>query len=138
MQTDIIKTGFFQSTRTQRKIIKSLADSSFSRQLPMDFLGKFSFPEYEINNTSGIGLKLKHVEPHEDYWTGCGNPRKHVAIFWLIECPHGARFQIHIGRQKHRMTQGDFIIFDDRIMHSVYSEKTWIGCAYQAVNSKEK
>lgn len=129
----ILQRGFTAPTALQKRLLRDVADDSFTRTLGPDF-GDVPFPSsYEIQRETLTALKLKHVEPHSDEWVGHGRvPKRYAAIFWLVDLPKFHDVIVQVGTQGQRMRAGDWIAFDDRILHCVHSKRIWRGCAYQA------
>ena len=126
-------------TARQKKLLRNVADESFCSGVQDDF-GRAPFNDHLPSADPMIALKMKNVMPHVDYWVGnsCLEGREYTAVFWLAEIHKHARFSIHVGNQMVDMGEGNFILFDDRIMHSVCSERVWRGLAYQIPVSHEE
>lgn len=91
-------------------------------------------------------LTLKNVEPHEDPWVGMASdehdfdgPKNRRALFWVLAVSgHAVNGHIHFqcGRKAERLAPGDWVVFDDRIMHSVITDRKWYGAASQLMERK--
>lgn len=82
--------------------------------------------EYSIN--SGVLLKVKNVEPHRDFdvgfdckWTG--------GCFGVLSTTK--QTYIQVGNEHLELQKGDWILFDDDILHSLQSAVTIYGLAVQ-------
>lgn len=79
-------------------------------------------------------LKSKSVQPHTDPWLGSGlladcNTQRN--IFWLMHSLSGSPIYLQVGNDARKMYPGDWVVFDDSVMHSVVSDVTWLGAATQ-------
>ena len=126
--------GSRDPTPAQRRVLRKIADSSFERRLPEDFGPVPCDPEWVPDMSTGIALRARYVEPHRDGWVGSGDvPPRYVAVFWVVDMPSHAHLILQVGDSEHCMEPGDYAVFDDSVLHSVFSPFTWRGCAYQAV-----
>jgi len=110
----------------QKKHVKSRADGSFCSTVDVSL-----FNQETRKIDSAIALRMKNVEPHTDFWVGMDEPKDYRAFFWLMGIPKYEYLNIQVGNYAKKMYAGDCIEFDDRIMHSVQSNHTWYGIAYQ-------
>jgi len=133
----IYSTGYQLPTTRQNAHVKNRADGTFASQIK-DWTIFDNVPGCEIGEIeSAIALKAKCVEPHTDPWVGYGDePKKYLSVFWLIKSSSGLIIQV--GNDAKRLLAGEFIVFDDRVMHSVVSKNTWYGMAYQIAQNEEK
>lgn len=81
-------------------------------------------------------LKARNVEPHRDSNVGL-IPEGYEffgGIFGLLsgDCI------LQVGNSSIRMCQGDWVLFDDYRLHSVYADKQWHGLAVQIAKKREK
>ena len=129
----IYLTGNMRPTPRQKRIVRQIADDSFTRQVPADFGPVPSTSENWVPDLSSmVALRLKCVDPHVDDWVGEGGcPDKHLAAFWVIQMPGISELILQVGNAAHRMCEGSFIVFDDSVMHSVHAKQYWRGVAYQ-------
>lgn len=133
----IYSIGHRLPAKRQKAHVKSRADGTFASQIS-DLSILENVPMCEIGSPdSAIALKMKCVEAHRDMWVGDGDePAKYLAVFWLMESSSGLIIQV--GDDAKRLEEGDFIVFDDNVMHSIFSKNIWYGMAYQiAQNEKE-
>jgi hypothetical protein len=129
----IYLTGNMRPTPRQRRIVRQIADDSFTRQVPADF-GPIpcASDSWVPDLSSMVALRMKCVDPHTDDWVGEGNkPRRYIAVFWVIQMPGISELILQVGSAAQRMYVGDFIAFDDSVMHSVHAKQYWRGVAYQ-------
>ena len=125
----MIERGSKKPTRSQMLEIEGQADDSFLVSPPKGF-DMPCFPGWEVDPLSGIALKIRNVEPHTDDWVGKNPlPRRRASIFWLMRSRD--HIWLHVGNDAVRMEPFDYVLFDDRKMHSVIARQTWVGCAYQ-------
>ena len=134
----IFKTGQQKPTPDQRRIVHKIADDSFRRTLPDDFgalpCGDEYSHEWDTWGTA-VALRLKAVTPHQDPWLGDSRePAKRCALFWLIS---GADVWLQVGGVAVRMQPGDYVVFDDAVMHCVVADHVWRGVACQMVPIKD-
>ncbi len=122
----------------QRLMVRSNADDSFCSRMPDDFDGYPSIDGWRVNKSTAVALKLGLVEPHTDHWAGDFGSRntRYRAMFWLIDEPKGTEFLLLVGKQTQRMRAGDFVMFNDKIIHAVFAKKIWSGVAYQVTRTK--
>jgi hypothetical protein len=127
----IYSSGTQSALAQQKKTLAQIADGSFCVNLPSDF-GALPVPTgWQICDRTAIALRLNHVEAHEDTFVGVGpEPARRAAIFWLVSLPRSSLI-LHAGTDSMRMIEGDWVLFDDAVMHSVYSTKIWRGCSFQ-------
>jgi hypothetical protein len=137
----IFERGFQKPTAYQRRIVRCIADDTFTTRLPPDFFGKGDVPEragWMVDKSSAVALRLRYVEPHNDEWAGgWPMPRRYSAMFWLVDLPRST-IVLHVGNMSQQMQEGDYVVFDDQVMHSLFSSKTWRGCAFQMVPIRRK
>lgn len=134
----IFTSGFLPPTREQVRSIKKHADESFCSTVPETFGLVPTHDGYSFSHRELTALSLSYVEAHQDPWVsdhrdgdGEDGPDKRRAIFWLLDTAEGNSVILHAGTRMMRMKPGDFVVFDDSIMHSVYSPRKWWGLAYQ-------
>lgn len=126
----IYTTGHLTPQRHQIDEARVKADDSFCVGFSEEF-EKF-FPTFDgfMPDDTGILLKMKNVEPHEDDWVGGNVPKTRRALFWLLE-GGGQKLVFGCGAKHIKMGPGDFVVFDDRKTHWVMSEKLWRAAAAQ-------
>ena len=125
----IFKTGKQTPTPDQRRIVRTTADDTFCRELPGDFGDLPCGDEYSHEWGTAVALRLKAVNPHWDPWLGDSRePAKRCALFWLIS---GADVWLQVGGGAVRMQPGDYVAFDDAVMHCVVADRVWRGVACQ-------
>jgi|LakMenEpi03Aug12_release.lakeMendotaPanAssembly.Ray.scaffolds.fasta_scaffold551666_2 hypothetical protein len=129
----IFHMGTQDPTVAQRRVVRAIADDSFTRTVPDDF-GCLPCPQtWRPDAKTAIALRAKYVSPHVDDWVGIGSPpSRYVALFWVVEMPRFERLTLQVGTEVCQMSLGDFVVFNDTVMHSVFADKFWRGCAYQA------
>jgi hypothetical protein len=128
----IFETGSQQPTPAQRRTVREIADDSFIRTLPADFGDVPCGSKWKHDETTGIALRMRCVEPHSDDWVGTGKqPRRYAAVFWVVEMPKFEDLILQVGGVAKRMRQGDFVVFKDSVLHSVFARRVWRGCAFQ-------
>jgi hypothetical protein len=129
----IYQTGYQKPTAAELRAVKAVADDSFCTNAPSHVVPPCPAP-WKFDRLTSIALRLKTVEPHTDDWSGSfsNKPRSYAAVFWLMHVNDNDCIYLQIGNTAERLRAGDFVVFDDRIMHSVVARHTWIGCAYQA------
>jgi mannose-6-phosphate isomerase-like protein (cupin superfamily) len=134
----IFATGRLKPERFQLEEARKNADGSFCVNYSEQFGTHFPVFEGFTPADSGILLKLKNVEPHEDPWVSRQKePRARRSIFWLLEgggqAGYGSCIHFGCGAKIIKMFPGDFVIFNDSKTHWVMSEKQWRGAAVQLV-----
>lgn len=129
----IYLTGKQQPTPQQKRIVRKIADDSFLRQVPEDFGPVPCASDSWVPDLSSmVALRMKCVDPHTDDWVGEGNkPRRYIAVFWVVDMSGFDDLWIQVGSAAQRMYVGDFIAFDDSVMHCVVTKNYWRGVAYQ-------
>lgn len=129
----IFETGTQHPTSAQRRMVRAIADGSFTATLPQDFGRVPCGGSWKHDATTGIALRMRCVEPHQDDWVGAGKyTRRYAAVFWLVDMPTSEVLILQVGTVAQRMKPGDFVVFKDSVLHSVISKRVWRGCAYQA------
>lgn len=116
----------------QKRMLKEYADDSFTAVVPESFGEAPCSIPWELDRSTGVALRMKCVEPHVDEWLGKLRPIRHAGMFWLVEI---AKFQdlfLQVGKEFRPMREGDFVIFNDGVLHSVCSRRIWRGYACQA------
>lgn len=134
----IYDTGTLLPTKEQLKLIREFADDSFCQSVPETF-GRVPLIEgYAYCARELTALTLKNVEPHDDPWVGHhedgdgdDGPEGRRAMFWVLAIAGDGAMHFQCGTKATRMTRGSWVLFDDRILHGVYSEKKWFGLAWQ-------
>ena len=125
----MIERGSKKPTRSQMLEIHGRADDSFTASPPNGF-DMPCFPGWVVDPLSGCALEIRNVDPHTDDWVGKNPPpRRRAAIFWLMRS--SSHIWLQVGNDAVYMNQWDYVLFDDRKMHSVIARQTWVGCAYQ-------
>ena len=122
----ILETGTQTPTAAQRRMVREIADDSFSRTLPQTFGSAPCGSKWKQDATTGIALRMRCVEPHQDEWVGAGKqPRRYAAVFWLVDMPKFEDLILQVGTVAHRMWPGDFVVFKDSVLHSVFAKRVW-------------
>lgn len=148
----IYESGHLKPTRSQVTYLRVYADESFCETPDGRFDYNIPCPEgYEFDESTVTLITLKNVEPHDDPWVGMDppgwnrgqedpptgwtydGPVDRRAVFWVADLPRHQELFLHVGTMAKRMRAGDWVIFDDRILHSVISNRKWYGCAYQLI-----
>ena len=128
----IIQTGYMQPTAAQRRMIRERGNGDFTGQLPPDFGPVPTFDGWTPDLESMVPIKMRCVGPHKDGWVGSNPaPRRYLSVFWLTEVPIGTDFHLQVRNEQIRMTAGQWVLFNDGLMHSVFAERLWHGVAYQ-------
>ncbi len=125
----ILAQGTLTPLKSQLKELRAWADESFCTTASKEFASHFPGFRGFTNDQLPILLKLKNCEPHDDPFLG-EEPPVRRAIFWLME-GGSHRFYFGCGGKHIKMQPGDFVVFDDSIVHWVMSEKQWRGSASQ-------
>lgn len=133
----IEQTGILLPTKQQLKLIRASADESFCATCPDDFGDIPIFAGFR-RACALTALALKNVEPHNDPWVGDDSfhdgedgPEHRRAVFWVLHLPKYEHLHVQVGNSAVRLSAGGWILFDDRLIHGVYSQKKWFGLAYQ-------
>lgn len=85
-------------------------------------------------NYSGLFLKGRSIAAHKDQDLISIHGFKHAgAVFGLVS----GELKLHVGLESIDMVAGDYVFFDDSIMHSVHAQKTWYGIAVQCMTLDE-
>lgn len=128
----IFETGTQHPTPAQRRMVRDIAEDSFTATLPQDFGSVPCGSKWRHDATTGIVLRMRCVEPHTDDWVGAGKyPRRYAAVFWVVDLPRCEELFLQVGTEAKRLRAGDFVVFKDSVLHSVISKRVWRGCAYQ-------
>lgn len=134
----IYHRGKFLPTPAQRKSIRECADGSFCAVVPSDFGPLPEHPDYLVDRKTITALECVCVTPHDDGWMGDaepgdgGNgPEGRRAIFWVVDAPAHHSIYLQVGHDFEQMQVGDWVVFDDRVLHCVVSTRKWRACAYQ-------
>lgn len=128
----IIQTGYMQPTAAQRRMIRIFGDDQFMGKLPSNFGPVPMFDGWAPDLESMIAIKMRCVGPHKDGWVGSNPaPRRYLSVFWLTKELIGTDFRLHVRNEQIRMTAGQWVLFNDGLMHSVFAERLWHGVAYQ-------
>jgi hypothetical protein len=133
----IYEMGRQMPTPAQRRILREIADDSFTMSLPIDFGNVPCGEKWEPDMSTSTAFRMRNVPPHTDRrspgdYVGISRPRNYVAVFWLVDMPNGEGLYLQVGGVARSMRQGDFVVFKDSVLHSVISDRVWRGCAYQA------
>lgn len=116
----------------QKRMLMEYADDSFTSSVPESFGEVPCRPPWRLDRSTGVALRMKCVDPHIDDWIGEGNPKRHAGMFWLVEIAKSQDLFLQVGNAFHRMREGDFVIFNDGVLHSVCCSRIWRGYACQA------
>ena len=130
---DMIRTiGFCAASPKRVREVRAVANGTFCAVLPDAFgCPPRAFVGGELL-TGALALKFKNVAPHTDPYVGNGEePDAYFALFWLVDIPQHEWLWLQVGNESVQMRQGDFVVFDDQVMHSVQSSRQWFGCAWQ-------
>ena len=115
--------------RTSLAEARKWADDSFCTSCSAGFMsGVPTWEQREADNA--ILLKAKNVEPHNDPWVGRTEEpltADRRSIFWFLK----GSLIIQVANDYTSMSAGDFIVFNDSLVHSVQSKVTWLGAAWQ-------
>lgn len=125
--------------------MRACADDSFVATVPDNFDPAPCPAGYLVNPRTVTALRLRYVTPHQDDWVGDHDeddgedgPIGRRAVFWLVDAPPYHSIIVQVGTMSAELRTGDWILFDDSILHSVFSSKLWRGCAYQVRPIKAK
>jgi hypothetical protein len=83
---------------------------------------------------TGLLLKGKNIIPHRDDVDVAENEERVGAVFGLLH--HGytkkldQSFYLQVGDEMEILRPGNWVFFDDAIMHSVFSEALWYGVTF--------
>lgn len=126
----ILACGNLTPLKQQLKELRVNADGSFVIPSSHEFAAYFPiFRGFEQANNPLL-LKLKNCEPHDDPWVGKGEePNVRRSIFWLMDNSNYCFFGC--GEKHIKMHSGDFVVFDDSVVHWVMAEKQWRGASVQ-------
>jgi len=129
----IYEMGRQMPTPAQRRILREIADDSFTMSLPIDFGNVPCGEKWKPDMSTSTAICMRNVVPHTDDWIGANPvPRRHANVFWLVDIPNREGLYLQVGGVARFMRQGDFVVFKDSVLHSVISDRVWRGCAYQA------
>jgi hypothetical protein len=90
--------------------------------------------EYEYALNTSLKLGMKNVPPHIDYAYFDDGLEHRGAVFGIAD----GYAWLHVGSEALLLREGDWVMFDDRLMHSVQSDKKWRGVAVQIVKKRNK
>ena len=137
----LIASGNLKPSKEQIARIKGLATNDFTRIVSAEFfqptldmmLYGEKHTEFESNATL---VKGKNISPHTDPWCGkYPEPIERRNLFWLAKYPRDRYLEFYYGNDSCRMTGGDWVIFDDSIVHSLISKYTWYGMILELRNA---
>jgi hypothetical protein len=118
------------------KVIHQTGTNDFMSSFHNDFFHLLpKLPEQFIYAPdSGVALKMKHVDSHIDDFVGQAVPGY---LYWggMFGLTQGYA-KIHVCNSNMNIGRGDFILFKDRKMHSVYANKLWKGLAVQVLKKR--
>jgi hypothetical protein len=152
----IYESGHHAPTRQQIAHVRDQADESFCQTPSGTFDFNIPCPAgFSFDRSTVTLLTLKNVEPHDDPWVGAtphwqrgseepppgwtyDGPVERRAMFWVVDLPKFHDMFLQVGLVAKRMRAGDWVMFDDRILHCVLSSRKWYGCAYQLMPSDEQ
>ena len=127
----IYATGHRKPTPEERREVRKRGDDTFTSRLPVGFLDTFEVDGWTVDDSTGIALRMRDVEPHRDDWHGlCPVPEKQASIFWLMDRRLESVW-VQVGNDACRIGCGGWVIFDHSVMHCVIAARKWSGCAYQ-------
>jgi hypothetical protein len=122
--------GTHAPTSAQVAEAKEFADDSFCNLSSDQFVKNLPSWGKREHDDRPILLKLRNVEPHDDTWVGGYDepvlPNRR-AVFWLLK----GELIIHAALEYRRMKAGDFVVFNDGLVHSVLAKRQWLGAAWQ-------
>lgn len=124
--------GYLKPSRLFLKTVKGYADDSFTSAITDDiteFLPKID--RWVPWITTNVCLRMKCVTAHMDDdvrpdFPKRRNPRRN--LFWLMG---GGPVHLHVANDQKVLIPGEWVLFDDNLMHSVIAYKTWFGLAVQ-------
>lgn len=109
-------------------------DDSFCMTVNGDFYDEFCpLPKgYVYDYQTAIRLKMRNVEPHTDFQLN-DTPEGYeyagsVFCAMTMRCPY---IYLQVGESYVKLSKGQWVMFDDRILHSVIAEKEWSGVSVQ-------
>ena len=109
-------------------------DESFCMTVDEEFYDELCpLPEgYVYDYHSAIRLKMRNVEPHTDFPV---NPiPENSEYVGSVFCPLNTNhpfIHLQVGEKCIKLGKGHWVMFDDRVLHSVIAEKVWSGVAVQ-------
>ena len=117
------------------KHAKKRADGSFCCPLHEDDYEFGLLPKLPTgliySGHSGMMLKLRNCEPHTDFQVG-----EDVEGYRYVGTSFGLLYGkgiIQVADYYTKLSAGDWILFDDTKLHSVQSDKTWVGVSVQVL-----
>lgn len=137
----IFASGNLKPSKEILARIKGLATTDFTRIVPANFfqptLDMMLYGEKHTEfETSVTLIKGKNVVPHTDPWCGkYPEPIERRNLFWLTHCSPNSHVEFYHGNESTRLFAGDWVIFDDTIVHSVASKYLWYGMILELRNS---
>lgn len=115
--------------------VKKHANDSFTCPLHQDDYEFELLPKLPdgliYSGYSGVMLKLRNCEPHTDFYVG-----ENVAGYQYVGTSFGlvhGKGIIQVANDYMHLAAGDWILFDDTKLHSVQSDKTWVGVSVQVL-----
>lgn len=145
----ILQRGHLPPTREQTKIAMITADGSFTASIDEENYKFFEEPFFpKIDNLSDewekyirnmFFIKASNVYPHIDENCRFDKPQINCitcSMFWVIKSESNLNLQV--GTKSVRMSTGDYVVFPNAILHSVLSERNWIGAAAQVFVKVDK
>lgn len=92
-------------------------------------------PGFFYSENSGVLLKVKNVSPHDDSPVGDLVESWRGSTFCVLTDP-GPNCYLQVGLEHLKLQKGDWVMFDDRILHSLQSTKTLLGLSIQLGSAK--
>jgi hypothetical protein len=123
--------GYLKPSGLFLKTVRNYADDSFTSTITDDiteFLPKIDrwVPVIRTN----VCLRMKCVPAHMDDampdFPSRNSPRRN--LLWLMG---GGPVHLHVANDQKVLIPGEWVLFDDNLMHSVIAYKTWFGLAVQ-------
>jgi hypothetical protein len=132
--------GNLEPSKAQLVKLQVSATTDFTERAPKEFfqptLDMMLYGEEHTEFETPVLIKGKNVYPHTDPW--CGRrpePIERRNLFWLAKYPRDRYLEFYYGNDSCRMTGGDWVIFDDSIVHSLISKYTWYGMILELRNA---
>ena len=118
------------------RIVREIATNDFMSSFDDDFYDLLpKLPDgFAYSPGSGVALKMSHVEPHMDDRIGCilRGFKYWGGAFGLTQ----GFLKLHVCNSSMQINAGQFVMFRDNKMHSVYAKKQWKGVAVQVLKKR--
>lgn len=119
--------------------VKKTANPEFTSALSEEMHRAPYLPELPkgllYSNDSGVNLKVKNVQPHKDF--SVGSLKSNFSLFGVLSDP-GPDAYLQVNSVYTPIRKGYWYLFNDRLLHSVQSTRTFFCVAVQVKAGKDQ